>query len=91
MPVTLKLPAALARNAGGQTLHEARGATVGEVVAEVATRFPDLGPRLRDARGEPFPYVVFFVGDEDIRFREGFATPVPDGAVIVVIPAIAGG
>jgi len=91
MPVTLRLPAVLARNAGGRTLHEARGATVGDVVAEVATRFPDLGPRLRDAEGEPFPWVVFFVDDEDIRFREGFATPVADGAEIVVIPAIAGG
>ncbi len=89
--VTLKLPTVLAKSAGGQTVHEARGATVGDVVSDVATRFPDLGPRLRDAKGAPYPYVIFYVDDEDIRFQQGFETPVADGAEIVVVPAIAGG
>ncbi len=91
MPVTLRLPTVLARNAGGRTVHEAAGTTVGDVVADLAARFPDLGPRLRDASGEPWPYVIFYLDDEDIRFRQGFATPVGDGAEIVVVPAIAGG
>ena len=91
MPVTLRIPTVLARSAGGQTVHEVRGATVGDVVADVASRHPELGPRLRDAKGEPYPYVVFYLDDEDIRFRNGFATPVADGAEIVVVPAIAGG
>jgi len=91
MPVTLRIPTVLARNAGGQTVHEAKGATVGDVVAELATRYPELGPRLRDAKGDPYPYVIFYLDDEDIRFQQGFATPVSDGAEIVVVPAIAGG
>jgi sulfur-carrier protein len=91
MPVTLRLPAVLAKSAGGSTVHEARGATVGDVVADLAGRFPELGSRLRDARGEPYPYVIFYLDDEDIRFQQGFATPVADGAEIVVVPAIAGG
>ncbi|WP_242338311.1 MULTISPECIES: MoaD/ThiS family protein [Anaeromyxobacter] len=91
MPITLRLPAVLAKAAGGKTVHEARGATVGEVVGDLAGRFPELGPRLRDAKGEPYPYVIFYLDDEDIRFQQGFATPVPDGAEIVVVPAIAGG
>ncbi len=91
MPVTLRIPTVLARSAGGQTVHEANGATVGEVVADVATRHPELATRLRDAKGEPYPYVIFYVDDEDIRFQQGFETPVADGAEIVVVPAIAGG
>ncbi len=91
MPVTLRLPTVLAKAGGGNTVHQARGATVGEVVADVAGRFPELGSRLRDAHGEPYPYVIFYLGDEDIRFQQGFATPVADGAEIVVVPAIAGG
>lgn len=91
MPITLRLPTVLAKAAGGATLHEAHGATVGDIISHVAARYPELGPRLRDARGEPYPYVIFYVNDEDIRFREGFATPVADGAEIVVVPAIAGG
>ncbi len=91
MPVTLRLPTVLAKAAGGQTVHEAKGTTVGEVVQEVAVRYPELAPRLRDAKGEPYPYVIFYLDDEDIRFQQGFKTPVADGAEIVVVPAIAGG
>ena len=91
MPITLKLPTVLAKAAGGQTLHEVRGGTVGDVISDVAARYPELGPRLCDGRGEPYPYVIFYVNDEDIRFQKGFATPVADGAEIVVVPAIAGG
>ena len=50
-----------------------------------------LGSRLRDANGEPYPYVIFYLDDEGIRFQQGFATPVADGAEILVVPAIAGG
>jgi molybdopterin converting factor small subunit len=91
MPVTLRLPTVLAKAAGGETVHQARGGTVGDVVTEVSARHPELGPRLRDASGQPYPYVIFYVDDEDIRFQQGFATPVADGAEILVVPAIAGG
>jgi molybdopterin converting factor small subunit len=91
MSITLRLPTVLAKAAGGQTVHQAKGATVGAVVEDLAGRFPELAPRLRDAKGEPYPYVIFYVDDEDIRFQKGFETPVADGAEIVVVPAIAGG
>lgn len=89
--MTLRLPAVLAKAAGGQTVHQAKGATVGEIVADVAARYPEVGTRLRDGKGEPYPYVIFYLDDEDIRFKKGFQTPVADGADIVVVPAIAGG
>lgn len=91
MSVTVRIPTVLARSTGGKTTLEAAGATVGEVVTALAALHPALGPRLRDEKGEPYPYVVFYVDDEDIRFRQGFATPVAEGAEIVVVPAIAGG
>ncbi len=91
MPVTLRLPTVLAKAAGGQTVHQAKGGTVGEVVADVSTRYPELSSRLRDGRGEPYPYVIFYLDDEDIRFQQGFETPVAEDAEIVVVPAIAGG
>ena len=91
MPITLNLPSVLAAHAGGvRTLH-ASGRTLGEAVADVAARFPNLGPRLRDQDGNPYPFVVFYVNDEDVRFRGGFAAPVQDGDEVTVIPAIAGG
>ncbi len=67
------------------------GATVGAVVADVAQRYPALASRLRDDDGNPYPYVTFYLNDEDIRFQGGFATAVKDGDELSVVPAIAGG
>ena len=90
MSVTLVLPTVLAKLADDQEI-EAGGETVGDVIAQVATRFPALAPRLRDESGNPYPYVTFYLNDEDIRFTGGFQTPVSDGDELTVVPAIAGG
>ena len=87
---TLHLPAILARLADTRAI-EASGATVGELVADVAARYPALGTRLRDAQGEPYPFVTFYLNDEDIRFNGGFGARVADGDEVTVVPAIAGG
>jgi len=91
MAVTLSLPTVLARLADGQSTLKATGATLGEVVAEVAERYPKLAPRLRDGAGEPYPFVTFYLNDEDIRFRGGFAAPVTEGDEITIVAAVAGG
>lgn len=90
MAVTLNLPSVLAKLAQTSTLRAA-GATVGEVVGDVAARYPALAPRLRDASGAPYAFVTFYLNDEDIRFQGGFAAPVRDGDELTVVPAIAGG
>jgi molybdopterin converting factor small subunit len=90
MSITLHLPTVLAKLADGRAL-ETGGRTVGEAVAEVATRYPSLAPRLRDAEGKPYPFVTFYLNDEDIRFQGGFDAPVQDGDELTVVPAIAGG
>ena len=46
MAVTLSLPTVLARLADGHSTIEAAGGTLGDVVAEIAGRFPRLAPRL---------------------------------------------
>ena len=90
MAVTLHLPTVLAKLADGRTIASS-GATVGEVVADVAQRYPALAPRLRDEHGNPYPFVTFYLNDEDIRFQGGFDAPVRDGDEVAVVPAIAGG
>ena len=91
MAVTFSLPTVLAKLADGQSTIQASGTTLGDVVAQIADRFPRLAPRLRDTTGGPYPFVTFYLNDEDIRFRNGFATPVTEGDEITVVAAIAGG
>jgi molybdopterin converting factor small subunit len=90
MPITLHLPTVLAKLADAKVL-DAQGETVGAVVADVANRFPALAPRLRDGTGQPYPFVTFYLNDEDIRFHGGFDAAVQDGDELTVVPAIAGG
>jgi hypothetical protein len=48
-------------------------------------------PRVVTEAGEVRPHVNVFVGSESIRYSGGLATPVPDGAEIVILPAVSGG
>lgn len=91
MPVTFGLPTILARLAEGQVTLEESGDTVGEVVTRIAERFPQLASKLKDANGGPYPFVAFYLNDEDTRFLGGFQAPVADGDEITVVMAISGG
>jgi molybdopterin synthase sulfur carrier subunit len=91
MAVTLSLPTVLARLTDGQATLEADGATVGEVVTQVVDRFPRLAPRLKDANGGPYPFVGYYLNDQDTRFIGGFEARVAEGDEITVVLAAAGG
>ncbi len=91
MSVTVTLPAVLAKLADGTKVHSTNGETVGDVVDSLAQRFPSLAPRIRDDAGQPYPFVVYYLNDEDIRLSGGFGATVSDGDEISLIPAIAGG
>ena len=91
MPITINLPNVLARLADGHRTVEGDGGTLGDVVADVATRFPGLRPRLVDGGGNPYPFVTYYLNDEDIRFAGGFGATVRDGDEVTIVPAVAGG
>lgn len=91
MPVSINLPTVLSKLADGQKLLEASGNTLGDVITELSLKYPNLAPRLRDDAGEPYPFVTFYLNDDDIRFNGGFSAPVKDGDELTIVPAIAGG
>ncbi len=91
MTVTVHLPTVLAALADGRSELAGSGDTVGAVVEHLADTWPRLAPRLRDGDGAPYPFVTYYLNDEDVRFADGFATPVRDGDELVLVPAIAGG
>ena len=91
MPITITLPTVLARLADGQRALAADGETLADAVADLSSRYPALRPRLVDDSGNPYPFVTYYLNDEDIRFAGGFAAPVRDGDEVTVVPAVAGG
>lgn len=91
MSITVLLPSVLATQAEGNRSLNAGGTTVGEALTEVVARFPALGPRLRDEKGDLYPFVTLYLNDEDVRFLGGFDAAVSDGDELSVVPAVAGG
>lgn len=91
MPVTFHLPSVLAAHVGGTRAIDAEGATVGIAIDDLVTRYPQLAPRLRDAHGAPYPFVTFYLNDDDVRLVGGFDATVSDGDEVTIVPAVAGG
>ena len=50
-----------------------------------------MGDRLLNESGDLRKFVNVFVADDDVRYLDGLATPVDDGATVSIIPAVAGG
>jgi sulfur-carrier protein len=91
MAVLVKIPAQLRAAAGGEAETEVDGATVQEVLDGLFERFEELRARMYDDDGSLRRFVNVYLAGEDIRFLDGLATPVADGAELTILPAVAGG
>jgi len=91
MPVTIVLPVALQRLAGGKERVEVLADTVGSALSALAADAPKLSSQLFDAKGAIRSFVNVYLGDEDTRFLKGADTPVSDGDILTIVPSIAGG
>ena len=69
----------------------AEGATVRELVAALASRWPELSAQLFDEEGGLSRRVNVFVGGRDIRWLEGVETPLQPGQEVDIFPPVAGG
>ena len=91
MTVLVKIPTQLRSAAGGEAEAQLDGATVQEVLEQLYARHQELRARLADEDGSLRRFVNVYVAGEDIRFLDGLATPVSDGAELTILPAVAGG
>lgn len=85
------IPAALRSYTGRLDSIEIEGRTVGELLAQLTVRFPELRKHLYTEEGRLRSFVNIYVGDQDVRYLQREATPVPSGEVVSIIPAVAGG
>ena len=89
--VSVKIPTPLRSFAGGAATIPVEGATVGEVLRRITTTHSGLGRHLFTPEGKLRSFVTVYRNDEDIRYLERDSTPVKDGDVVSIVPAIAGG
>ena len=93
MAVQVVLPGVLADLAGGSRHLEVDpgGGTLADLLDTLAAVHPALVRRIRDESGALRRFVNVYVDGDDVRFAGGLGTPVPDGAVVQVLPSVAGG
>ena len=91
MSVTVKIPTQLRAVTGGAAETSGEGATVGEVLDSLYAQHEELKDRIAGEDGGLRRFVNIYLAGEDIRFLDGLNTPVPDGAELTILPAVAGG
>ena len=89
--VIVRIPGPLRSFAGGAEQLLAPPGTVTEIIRCLGERHPQLPPRLLNAEGELRPHVNIFIGRENVRELQGLASPVASGAIVSILPAVAGG
>jgi molybdopterin converting factor small subunit len=89
--VEVRLPTVLRSHAGGASVVSVEGATVGDVLAKLVAEYPGLSGQVVQADGSLHKFVNIYVNDDDVRYLQGVDTPVPEGAELSILPAVAGG
>lgn len=94
MIVEVRLPGVLADDAGGRRslqVEVADGADVGVLLDALNGSHPRLARRVRDEAGQLRRYVNIYLDEDDIRTLGGTAARILPGAVVMVLPSVAGG
>lgn len=91
MSVSVRVPTTLRTLTAGASEVTVEGTTLADVIAALESAHPGFRERLLDDEGNLRRFVNVFVADDDVRFLDGLATPVPEGETVSIIPAVAGG
>jgi cysteine synthase B len=87
----VRIPPTLRDAVGGAREVEASGATLRELLGDLAERFPTLGRQVLEDGDGLASFVNVYVDNEDARTLEGLETPVRETSTVILLPAMAGG
>lgn len=88
---TIFVPTPLRGFTDNQSSVRVEGKTIGEALASLTDRYPDVRQHLYNEKGELRSFVNIYRNDEDIRYEDGIDTSLADGDSISIVPSIAGG
>ena len=91
MSVQVRIPTVLRPRTGGEAVVATGPGTIAEVIEGIDREHPGFGGVVLEQSGELKRFINVFLGDEDVRYLQGVETVVPDGAEVMILPAVAGG
>lgn len=93
MPLTIHIPGALREfTAGNSRVQiEHSPATLAEALSALFALYPGVRDRIATEQGQVREHINIFIGDENMRYTGGLASPVFAGYEISIVPAVSGG
>lgn len=89
--VTVRIPTPLRAFTGGAGSVPVEGESVGRALEALVARHRDLGQHLFTADGGLRNFINVYVNDTNVRALQGLDSALADGAVLHIVPAVAGG
>lgn len=90
MAVEVRVTSMLQRLVGAKSV-TGEGANVGELLANLEAAHPGFRDQITGDDGQLHRFVNIYLNDEDIRYLDALNTPLQDGDVLSILPALAGG
>ena len=91
MSINIVIPTLLRKLTADADLIELEATTVQEALDKLEENYPGFRARVCDPSGDLRQFINIYINGEDIRFLENLSTPIPGGAEVSIVPAIAGG
>jgi len=89
--ITIFIPTPLRRFAGEQAKVNVNAKNVAEAIRSLTSIHPSLIPYMYDEAELIRKHVRIYLGEDDIREKDGINTLLKEGDELSIIPAIAGG
>lgn len=90
MSVEVRVTSVLQKMTGGAKSVQAQGSTIGSLLENLDANYPGFKTNVMQD-GKLHRFVNIYLNDEDIRYLGQLETPVQDGDVVSILPALAGG
>jgi MoaD family protein len=91
MAIEVRVTAVLQKLTGGKKSVPAEGGTVDQLLKNLDVNYPGFRHQVQGEDGKLHRFVNIYLNDEDIRYLDKLDTPLKDGDVVSILPALAGG
>ncbi|WP_034348386.1 MoaD/ThiS family protein [Noviherbaspirillum massiliense] len=89
--VTIRIPTPLRSYTQGADEVRVDASSIADALHALGTQHEGLLPRILNESGELRQFVNIYLGSQNIRAVDGMQTPLADGDIVSIIPAVAGG
>lgn len=91
MGIEVRVPTVLRKHTDGERRVSGDADHLRGLINDIGDRHDGLRNALIADDGSLHRFINVYVNDEDVRFIDGIDTPLSDGDVVSILPAVAGG